>query len=195
MKPTEPSREAVSPLDGDATTGESPPPVNLRSPIERALSYRRLWTLALAVYLFDQATKAWIAHRLPLGSYGPQAGLTVIRDFFYLVHVGNTGAAWSMFTGRGTLLGLLAVATLLAIFLGRHHLGLRQTATQTCFGLLCGGIVGNLTDRLRYGYVVDFVDLHFGSYAYPTFNVADAGICVGVFGYIIWSLRQPNNHV
>ncbi|MBI3886856.1 MAG: signal peptidase II [Opitutae bacterium] len=145
----------------------------------------------LGVFVLDQLTKVWIAGRLPLGSYGPDNSITVVRDFFYLVHVGNTGAAWSMFTGKGTLLGLLALATLLAIFLGRHQLGLRQPATQTFFGLLCGGICGNLTDRLLHGHVIDFVDLHFGRYVYPTFNVADAGICLGVFGYIIWSLRQP----
>ena len=182
----------TQPTGDDPRTGDEPGATeNPRSPIERALSYRRLWSLALVVYALDQLTKAWIVHRLPLGSYGPFSGITVIRDFFYLVHVGNTGAAWSMFSGKGTLLGLLALATLLAIFLGRHHLGLRQPATQICFGLLCGGIVGNLTDRLRFGHVIDFLDLHFGSYVYPTFNVADAGICIGVFGYILWSLRQP----
>lgn len=157
----------------------------------RTLSYRRLWILAVIVFVLDQLTKAWIIDRLPLGSYGPYAGITVIRDFFYIVHVGNTGAAWSMFSGQGTLLGVLALVTLLAIFLGRHHLGLRDKFAQTCFGFLCGGVVGNLTDRLLYGHVVDFLDFHFGRYVYPTFNVADAGICIGVFGYIIWSLRQP----
>ena len=50
---------------------------------------------------------------------------------------------------------------------------------------------GNLTDRLAHGHVIDFIDLHFGSYIYPTFNVADSGICVGVFWYVLWSLRQP----
>jgi signal peptidase II len=51
--------------------------------------------------------------------------------------------------------------------------------------------LGNLTDRLMHGHVIDFLDFHFGRYVYPTFNVADAGICVGVIGYILWSLRQP----
>lgn len=193
MKPVPPNRE-----EGDAN-GAGPSARRLskadasapRTRLERTLSYRRLLTLTLVVYALDQMTKVWIIDRLPLGSYGPRAGITVIPDFFYIVHVGNTGAAWSMFSGQGTILGLLAVATLLAIFLGRHHLGLRQKATQTCFGLLCGGIIGNLTDRLLYGHVVDFLDFHFGSYVYPTFNVADAGICVGVFGYILWSLKHP----
>jgi signal peptidase II len=89
------------------------------------------------------------------------------------------------------MLAVLAAATLAAIYFWRHTLGLRDRPAQICFGLLCGGIVGNLTDRLVHGHVIDFIDLHFGSYVYPTFNVADSGICVGVFGYILWSLKQP----
>ena len=68
---------------------------------------------------------------------------------------------------------------------------MRSPAAQAAFGLLCGGIVGNLVDRLVHGHVIDFLDFHFGAYTYPTFNVADAGICVGVFWYVLWSLRQP----
>ena len=166
-------------------------PEDPRSKIDRFLAYRRLWVLGLVVFALDQATKSWINARLPLGSYGPGAHIPVFPGFFYLVHVGNTGAAWSMFTGASTLLGLLAVGTLAAVFLWRRQLGLRQPVAQMAFGLLCGGIVGNLTDRLVHGHVIDFIDLHFGAYVYPTFNVADSGICVGVFAYILWSLRQP----
>ena len=155
------------------------------------LAYSRFWIVALAALGLDQLTKAWIIGRLPFNSYPPRGGIAVIPDFFYLVHVGNTGAAWSMFSGRSTGLALLALATLAAIFWWRRALGLRLPLPQLCFGLLCGGTVGNLIDRLRHGHVTDFVDLHFGSYVYPTFNVADAAICVGVFGYIAWSLRQP----
>ena len=94
-------------------------------------------------------------------------------------------------SGKSTLLGLLAAATLLAIFFWRRQLGLRLPAVQIAFGLLCGGIVGNLVDRLRHGHVIDFIDLHFGSYIYPTFNVADSCIFIGVFWYVLWSLRHP----
>jgi signal peptidase II len=142
------------------------------------------------VFALDQLTKSWINARLPLGSYGP-AGRTVVPGFFNLVHVGNTGAAWSMFTGASTALALLAGGTLLAIFFWRRQLGLRQPAVQLAFGLLGGGIAGNLVDRLVHGHVIDFIDLHFGSYIYPTFNVADSAICVGVFWYVLWSLRHP----
>jgi signal peptidase II len=164
---------------------------NKKSKVQRILGYRRLWVLAVIVCGLDQLTKSWINARLPFGSYGPGASIEVFPDFFYLVHVGNTGAAWSMFAGASLWLALLAGGTLVAIFFWRRQLGLRSPAAQGAFGLLCGGIVGNLVDRVAHGHVIDFLDFHFGSYTYPTFNVADIGICVGVFWYVLWSLKQP----
>lgn len=162
-----------------------------RSKIQRLAAYRRLWLLGTAVFALDQLTKSWINARLPLGSYGSGGNIEIFPGFFYLVHVGNTGAAWSMFTGAGLWLALLAVGTLVAIFFWRRPLGLRSGSAQGAFGLLCGGIVGNLVDRVVHGHVIDFLDFHFGNYTYPTFNVADSGICVGVFWYVLWSLKQP----
>ena len=159
--------------------------------IDRLLAYRRLLLLAASVFVADQAAKAWIAARLPFGAYGPR-GIVVVRGFLNLVHVGNTGAAWSLFTGRSVLLAALAAATLAAIFICRRALGLRQPQAQTCFGLLCGGIVGNLSDRLFHGHVVDIIDVHFGAYIYPTFNLTDSGIFIGVVCFLILSLRSPD---
>lgn len=96
-----------------------------------------------------------------------------------------------MFSGQSVFLAILAAATLLAIFFWRHALGLRTRLSQIAFGLLCGGIAGNLIDRLLHGHVIDFIDLHFGSYIYPTFNVADSAICIGVALYLWQSLRHP----
>ncbi|MDB6114435.1 MAG: lspA [Lacunisphaera sp.] len=187
-----PSSPPVRPAGGSSAPDATTPSAtrNPQSALGRLLAYRRLWLLGLVVVGLDQLTKIWIANRLPFGSYGP-GGITVFPGFFNLVHVGNTGAAWSMFTGRSTWLALLACGTLAAIFLWRRALGLRHPSAQNAFGLLCGGIVGNFVDRLMHGHVIDFVDLHFGSYTYPTFNVADSAICIGVFWYVLWSLRQP----
>jgi signal peptidase II len=167
---------------------EGPSPTRL----QRFLAYRLLLALGLATLAADQVSKAWIAARLPFPTYGEPGAIRIVPDFFYLVHVGNTGAAWSLFTGRSTLLAILAAATLVAIAFWRHALGLRARVVQVSFGLLCGGIAGNLLDRLRHGHVIDFLDFHFGSYTYPTFNLADTGICVGVGLYLIYSLRQPD---
>jgi signal peptidase II len=181
--PTTPARSTAAPAQ--------PRIENPKPKIARVLAYRRLWLVACAVYVLDQLTKRAIEVRLPYPTYGPPGHVPIIDGFFNLVHVGNTGAAWSILSGRGHWLGVLAVVTLIAIYFWRHTLGLRVPIVQLCFGGLCGGTVGNLTDRLRVGHVVDFLDFHFGSYIYPSFNVADMGIVCGVFGYILWSIRQP----
>ena len=155
------------------------------------LAYRTLWIIATVAFILDQVTKAMIAARLAFGSYGHGAQIEVFPGFLNLVHVGNTGAAWSMFAGQSLWLALLALGTLAAIFIWRHNLGLQQVSAQPPFGLLCAGILGNLVDRLAHGHVIDFLDFHFGGYTYPTFNVADSAICVGVFWYVLWSLKQP----
>ena len=151
-------------------------------------SNRRIATLALVVLALDQLSKWLVLKTLP-----EFQEKIIISGFFKFVHWGNTGAAWSLFSGRSPALAVFAVATLAAIFLWRRALGLRATSTQVCFGLLCGGILGNLVDRLVRHHVVDFIDLYFGSYHYPTFNVADSGICVGVILYLIFSFRSPDS--
>ena len=167
-------------------------PAAQRSIGVRFRAYRVLWIIALAVFALDQATKLWIVAKVPfdpMHSHGIGNDIEVIRGFFYIIHVGNTGAAWSMFSGRSVTLAVLAAGTLVAIYFWRHTLGLKHPLSQICFGLLCGGIVGNLIDRLVHKHVIDFIDLHFGSYVYPTFNVADSGICVGVILYLWQSFR------
>jgi signal peptidase II len=175
-----------------ATTPAAPPP---RTRAQRIHAYRWLLALAAGVFALDQATKAWICALLPYPTYGPPGQIEVIDGFFNIVHVGNTGAAWSLFSGRSTFLALLAAVTLLAIFAWRRQLGLPLWSVQISFGLLCGGIVGNLADRIVHGHVIDFLDFHFGSYVFPTFNLADSGICVGVAIYLLHSLRPPEEPV
>ena len=158
--------------------------------IHRILAYRWFHICAAAVLVLDQLTKFWIHNneRLPFESYGPGRHIELIPGFFNIVHVGNTGAAWNILSGRSTLLAVFALAVLLFIFFSRNALGLRQRATQVAFGLLCGGIVGNLIDRIVHKHVIDFLDFHFGGYAYPAFNIADIGICCGVGIYIFLTL-------
>jgi signal peptidase II len=173
-----------------APAAAAPAPSRAR---KRAWAYRWFWVLAMAVFVADQASKAGIARQIPYGTSSADPGaIVLVPNFLYFIHVGNTGAAWSLFTGQSVLLAALAAITLAAIFFWRHALGLREVGTQICFGLLCGGIVGNLCDRLRHGHVIDFIDVHFGSYLYPTFNLADSAICVGVVIYLLKSLRSPD---
>jgi signal peptidase II len=144
---------------------------------------RRIFALAAFVYALDQLTKWVVLKTLP--EYEERV---VIPGFFNLAHRVNTGAAWSLFTGNNLLLAAVALVALVALFLARRHFNSHTLAGQFAFGLIFGGIIGNLTDRLLPGRraVVDF--LHFylqrrGSYEsldFPAFNVADSAICTGV---------------
>ena len=159
--------------------------------LARIYHYRRLLFLAVVVFTLDQITKVWINHTIPFETYFGPDRITIIPGFFHLVHVGNTGAAWGMFAGKTLWLAALAIATLAGIYFFRHHLELRRTVTQVCFGLLCGGIFGNLVDRLAHGHVIDFLLFTFGSWDFPAFNIADSAICVGVGIYLVQSFREP----
>jgi len=174
-------RPLVSPDSIKSILKVEPPEPLLR----RVSSYWLLLALAIGTLVLDQLSKLWVSMRLPFGTYGPPDAIPVISGFFNIIHVGNTGAAWSILTGRSVLLAAVAGLTLVAIFIWRRALGLKDRWVQVAFGLLCGGIIGNLIDRIYLGYVIDFVDLHFGSYTYPTFNIADSGICIGV-GLYLW---------
>jgi signal peptidase II len=151
-----------------------------------------LLVLAVGVFVLDQATKVWINATLPYETIHPYGSITIIPHFFHLVHVGNTGAAWSLFAGKSVWLAGLAILTLAAIYVFRRHLELRRPLAQVSFGLLCGGIVGNLVDRLWHGHVIDFLLFQFGSLGdFPVFNIADTAICTGVGLYLIHSFRAP----
>ena len=136
----------------------------------------------------DQASKHWIYSNL-----SKEASIEVIKDFFWIVHVHNYGAAWGILSGYGWLLSLLAFAALSGIYLYRRTLNLENAYLQWVFGLLCSGIVGNLVDRLRLGYVIDFLDFLLGSYHWPAFNVADSAIFCGVAMYLVHTWRHPDS--
>lgn len=193
MKPGAPNPSVPTPGRFPEAAGgaQAQPASSAPSRLQRLLPYRRLFLLALAVFIADQLTKNWIVSHLPYGAYAERGGIAVVPGFFYLVHVGNTGGAWSLLSGNSRLLALIGLSVLLAVFFWRRMLGLRLPFPQFCFGLFVGGSIGNIFDRLYHGHVTDFLDFHFGDYVYPTFNLADSAICVGVGCYVLWSLRQP----
>jgi signal peptidase II len=155
---------------------------------------RRVAAIALLVIGLDQLTK-----QIVLRFLGYTQEKIVIDGFFKFVHWGNTGAAWSLFRGNNTLLAMIAVVALVILFLSRHHFEARTPLGQVAFGLICGGIVGNLIDRLWAGHVIDFLYFYVqqrggGELGFPAFNVADSSICtgVGLVFLITWrSERRP----
>ena len=139
--------------------------------------------VALCVVLLDQASKEWVR-----GAFALHESVPLIPGFFSLTYIRNTGAAWGMFSGQNLALSLLAIVMLVALVLFRRKLLPPGRPHRVALGLLCGGIVGNLFDRLRLDYVVDFLDFFVRSSHFPAFNVADSAICIGVGIYVLGTL-------
>jgi signal peptidase II len=136
--------------------------------------------LIYAVAILDQATKFLVCRKL--------AGRAVVAlgDYLNLRLVQNTGAAWGILEGLNNWLVLLSFAMLAALVIFRRSLLVDTLTHRIATGLMAGGIAGNLVDRIRLGYVVDFLDFHWrSSRHFPSFNVADSAICIGVGLYIL----------
>jgi len=157
------------------------------APLRGFRAYGRFWVVLLGILVADQFSKAWVAGQLPANTYFEPGPIAIIPKFFYIVNVTNTGAAWGMFSSFTPWLKWLGVVALAAIFFFRRQLELSKPLLQYSFGLLCGGIIGNLIDRAWHGRVVDFLDFHLPGYRWPAFNVADSGITVGVVIYLLYS--------
>lgn len=145
------------------------------------MPYRRVALIALVVILLDQLTKLIVVRCLPLTIHEK----IIVPGFFKLVHWENTGAAWSLFKGSNATLAIVALVALVVLYFTRHHFDARTTLGQFAFGLICGGIIGNLIDRLRVGSVIDFLYFYVqqrggGDVGFPAFNIADSAICTGV---------------
>jgi len=162
-------------------------------------SNRRIAALALFIFALDQFTKWLVLHTLGRGGEK-----VVIEGFFKFVHWGNTGAAWSLFSGNNATLAIVALFALVALFLTRHHFDSHTLPGQIAFGLIFGGIAGNLTDRLLPGRhaVVDFLYFYLqqrggNEIGFPAFNVADSAICTGValVFLITWKTEHPPKNV
>ena len=143
---------------------------------------RRILWIAAVVLALDQASKLLVLQFL-----GPKEERLVIDGFFRLVNWGNTGAAWSFFHGRNQELKWVSVAALFGLVFWRRHFHIQTLLGQISLGLICGGIAGNLVDRINPArqQVIDFLRFYLftrngAEIGFPAFNVADSAICVGV---------------
>ena len=148
-------------------------------------------TLAAAVIVVDIWTKWLIVRRIDL-----HEAIPVIPDFFQLVHVRNTGAAFGLGANASSkLVPILLNAGAIAVFCVVVVYALRTAVTdrllQTGLHLILGGAIGNLLDRFRFGYVVDFLDVYIGSHHWPAFNIADSAICIGIALLFLDMRKKP----
>jgi len=160
---------------------------------------RRIATIALSILVMDQLTKFLILTFLPPGHEA-----VLVNGFFKFVRWGNKGAAWSLFEDSNFLLAAVSAVAMIALWYWRHHFEIRSLTGQISLGLVFGGILGNLLDRLnpfRYEpfrfQVIDFIRFYLyrrngEEIGFPAFNVADSAICVGVALLVILSWIQES---
>ena len=145
---------------------------------------RRVVLIAAAVAVVDQLTKLLVIRFIGENELRP-----VIAGFFSLVNWRNSGAAWGIFHDYNLLLAVVSVLTIFVLYLFRHSFQMQRPTSAISLGLIAGGIVGNVVDRIRLGHVVDFLLFYIRQYQWPAFNVADSAICCGVALYVIVSWR------
>ncbi|MSU58193.1 MAG: signal peptidase II [Pedosphaera sp.] len=154
---------------------------------------RRIAVIAAVLFVVDQLTKFVVLHFLPV-KYDEKI---IVDGFFKFVHWRNTGAAWSLFTNNNAALAIVGLVALLVLFLSRRHFESKTLLGQFAFGLIFGGIIGNLCDRLLPSRheVIDFLYFYLkqrggDEIGFPAFNVADAAICTGVGLVFLLTLKS-----
>ena len=130
--------------------------------------------IAVVVVVLDQLTKAWLVANVAQGEV-----LRVVGDAVRLVYQQNSGALFGLFRDQAILFGLISIGVI-GLIVGYHARSGRSLYLSVALGFLLGGAVGNLIDRLRLGYVVDFVDIGIGDLRFYTFNVADSSVSTAI---------------
>jgi len=155
---------------------------------------RRLpWLLLISALVItaDRLTKTWVSAHIRLGGAIP-----IIPRVLRITHWTNEGAAFSLFANTASpntvrwTLAAFALAAALVIFIVLLRLGDRITLTTIALALILGGALGNAHDRIAYGSVVDFIEVHIFTYHWPDFNVADSSVVIGACLLLLDSLRS-----
>ena len=153
------------------------------------MKYKSYYLLCLALVIFDQLTKQIVVSLFTLGES------MAINSFVSWSYIQNTGAAFSFLSGGGGILKafLLAVSLFVSAMLMVWIHKTQAIRRQRLFGqfILLSGALGNLLDRAQYGYVIDFIDVHYENYYWPVFNVADSLIFIGVI-LLLFERRKPS---
>lgn len=135
---------------------------------------KKIFIFSILFFVVDQISKLVLNNVLVLGK-----SYTIINNFLYITKVYNEGVSFSMFSGHRLL--IIFVSLMIMIFLYFYMQKFKEnTKNMIAFSMVFGGLFGNLLDRVIYGYVIDFIDFYIIGYNYPTFNLADKFIFIGV---------------
>jgi signal peptidase II len=156
------------------------------------ISSRAKWWLVIPIAVFvvilDQLSKAWVLRNIsPNVIWAP---IPALSKLFWLTNVTNTGAAFGLFRGGNTVLMVVAIVVMIAIIVYTHFLSAERWLVLVSLGLQLGGALGNFVSRARLGHVVDFLRVPY----WPTFNVADSSIVVGVVLLALLVLTEKREH-
>ena len=149
---------------------------------------KKLIPVSLICLVIDQVIKIIISCNMKIAD-----SINIITNFFRITYLQNTGAAWSILSGNKIVLILI---TLIALFLIYYFLLKNKNLKNIeyiLYGVLIGGILGNLIDRVRFGYVIDYLDFNFGNYRYPVFNFADICIVVSIVIMVLLSIKDDKD--
>lgn len=147
-----------------------------------------IYVLTFIVILVDQFVKTIITNNIKLNEV-----VEVIKNFFYITNTKNTGGAWSILNDYPIILTLISAFCVIGI---NMYLTKREQFNKLeiiYYGLLIGGIIGNLIDRILYDGVIDYIGFNFGNYSFPIFNIADITIVISIFLIIVEMIRGDIN--
>ena len=138
--------------------------------------------IAVAVVVVDQLTKAWL-----VANVQPGGAIEILGDWLRLVHGRNDGGLFGLFGGSAAVLAIASLGVI-GLIIAYHARSKPNVVLSIALGLLLGGAIGNLLDRIRFGYVIDFVDAGIGTLRFYTFNVADSAISIAILLLILLAL-------
>ena len=150
--------------------------------------YKKIIITIFLSVLLDQVIKILVSYNMNSGE-----SINIINNFFSITCAHNIGAAWSILSGGRIiliLLGILAINVIYFLFINKKELSNRD---QILYSLLIGGILGNLIDRIVFGYVIDYLDFNIFGYNYPIFNLADILIVISMILMLIKTLKEEHN--
>ncbi len=157
---------------------------------QRAIRPSFFYLIALLIFLGDQISKAWVQRFMDWEQTRP-----VLGDVFALTLTRNPGGAWGVFPRSNPIFSLFAAAAVVALMFAYNRMPRVPLLVGSALALALGGALGNLLDRLRYGFVVDFFDAHVGRWHWPIFNIADSAITLGIVLLLIHFLLMSGKEM
>jgi signal peptidase II len=148
----------------------------------RATRWGLFIAIAVTVVIVDQLTKSWL-----VANVQPGGAIEIVGDWLRLIHGRNDGGLFGLFGGSAAVLALASLGVI-GLIVAYHARSKPNVVLSIALGLLLGGAIGNLIDRLRFGYVIDFVDAGIGTLRFYTFNVADSAISIAILLLILLAL-------